>query len=124
MRGTGFHGILWERTKRSWSPFLRLSLVLLLALALCGAARAEEVSYLSPAPGSCWAVTNEGDNDAAVYLNNLDYVVTDPECYVTDRDVTAEYPSNHPVIPAGGTVLLQNSGAFSGVVTGLPGLSP
>ena len=97
--------------------FLRLSLVLLLALALCGAARAEEVSYLSPAPGTCWAVTNEGDNDVSVSLNNLDYVVTDPEGYVTARDVTAAYPSNNPVIPAGGTALLQNSGAFSGVVT-------
>ena len=101
--------------KRFTGPLL---LILLLVLVPGVSARAEDaVSYLSPAPGECWTVTNEGNDDVSVVLSGLDYVVADRDGHVTARDVSAAYPNNSPVIPAGGTAILQNSGSFSGVVT-------
>ena len=94
-----------------------LSLTLLLVLAVAFPASAEETNYLAPAPGSCWSFTNEGSGDVTVALGRLDYVVTDPDGLVTARDVSAAYPNVNPVIPAGGTAIVQNSGAFSGVIT-------
>ena len=82
-----------------------LLLSLLLALTLGMTVRAADgQDKLIPFPGEAWILTNGGTEGASVSLRGMDYVVTDADGMVTDRDVSR---NKNITVPAGGQAIVQ-----------------
>ena len=95
-----------------------LFLTLLLVFALGASAQAaEDTGKLIPFPGETWILTNQGSEAASFRMTNMDYVITDAEGNVTDRNMDS---SRQVSIPAGGQLIArsvpQNSSSINAAV--------